>query len=65
MLFQLPPAVPIVEAIAEVVVVPDRLFADCEKGSRDCFPEDRVGLAPAIAIHRVLDLSRENFGVGA
>jgi hypothetical protein len=60
MLFQLPPAVPMVEAIAEAVVMPDRLFADCKKDSRDCFPEDRVGLAPAIVSSQRLDLSWEN-----
>ncbi len=60
MLFQLPPAVPMVEAIAEVVVISDRLVAECEKDSRDCFPEDRVGLAPAIVSFRMLDLSWEN-----
>ena len=57
MWFQLPPAVPMVEAIAEVVVVSDRLFADCKKGSRDCFPEDRVGLGPEIVSYPMSYLS--------
>jgi hypothetical protein len=60
MLFQLPPAIPAVEAIAEVVAVSDKLFADCEKGSRDCFPEDRVGLGAENVTYHMLDLSWEN-----
>lgn len=70
MLFQLPPAVPAIEAIAEVAVVEvsvvsDRLAADCKKGSRDCFPEDRVGLGPEIVSHPMLNLTWEHVLAGA
>lgn len=60
MLFQIPPPAPAVEAIAEVVVVSGSLAVDCEQGSRDCFPEDRVGLCPETMTSQVLDLRREN-----
>ncbi len=26
----------------------DTLMAECEKGSRDCFPEDRVGVVATV-----------------
>ncbi|MFH7243809.1 MAG: hypothetical protein ACHWZW_13275 [Spirulina sp.] len=48
MLYAVPPVPP---AIVYVEVVPaqgsDTLIADeCERGSRDCFPRDRVGYDP-------------------
>jgi hypothetical protein len=55
MLFQLPPTLP--PAIADTAVV--EIMAECEKGSRDCFPEDRVGITVEATKTTVLDFRAE------
>jgi hypothetical protein len=47
MIFQLPPTPPPAYAI---VFVGTPISSDCARGSRDCFPKDRVGAAPEVAI---------------
>ncbi len=47
MMFQLPPAPPPAQV---TVFVGDSDSPDCPRGSRDCFPTDRVGAAPEVAI---------------
>ncbi len=43
MLYVVPPVPPAIVYL-EVASTPDTLIADeCERGSRDCFPRDRVG----------------------
>jgi hypothetical protein len=58
MVLQLPPAMPPIHGIgiALVTIAPqtDMTKADCQKGSRDCFPEDRVGAVPVRFIQRVV-----------
>ncbi|MBW4483171.1 MAG: hypothetical protein KME14_11565 [Tildeniella torsiva UHER 1998/13D] len=41
MFFQLPPSLPPAAAVGIASIVEQ--VAECKKGSRDCFPEDRVG----------------------
>ncbi|MBD2106952.1 MULTISPECIES: hypothetical protein [unclassified Nodosilinea] len=53
MFFQLPPALPPATATISTV----EIIAECEKGSRDCFPEDRVGVTVEPAKTTVLDLT--------
>lgn len=55
MFFQLPPTLP--PAAATVPMI--EITAECEKGSRDCFPEDLVGVAVEPAKTTVLDLRTE------
>ncbi|MBD2231582.1 hypothetical protein [Phormidium tenue] len=52
MFFQLPPTLP-PAATAPMI----ELMAECEKGSRDCFPEDRVGVTVETDKTTVLDLT--------
>lgn len=52
MFLQLPPTLPLTAADTAIV----EIFAECEKGSRDCFPEDRVGIAVETASTTVLNL---------
>lgn len=51
MFFQLLPTVPPAAVTAPIV----EIVAECKKGSRDCFPEDRVGVAVETAKTTVLD----------
>lgn len=47
MLFTLPPAPPAMVYVVPSPVSGDDLIAsECKRGSRDCFPEDRVGHQP-------------------
>jgi hypothetical protein len=39
-------------------------MAECKKGSRDCFPEDRVGVAVELAKITVLDLKTKAVTTG-
>lgn len=50
MFFQPPPSLPPAVAVGTASIV--ERVAECKKGSRDCFPEDRVGVLQTI----VLDL---------
>lgn len=54
MFFQLPPTVPPAAATASMV----EIMAECKKGSRDCFPEDRVGVTVETAKTSVFDPTR-------
>lgn len=47
MIFQLPPTPPPAHV---TVLVGATTSPDCPRGSRDCFPEDRVGAVPEVAI---------------
>lgn len=53
MIFQLPPTLP--PATAPLI----EIRAECKKGSRNCFPEDRVGITVETANTTVLNLSSE------
>ncbi|MEY3298122.1 MAG: hypothetical protein RLZZ597_1382 [Cyanobacteriota bacterium] len=54
MLFPLPPAPPAIvvmsspqhEVGAATTLAPWQTASDCKRGSRDCFPTDRVGQTP-------------------
>lgn len=52
MFYTLPPTPPAVVYVASLYVasapVPgdDRVASECKRGSRDCFPQDRVGYQP-------------------
>lgn len=48
MLLQLPPATPPAAVVNYAPIQADTLMAECEKGSRDCFPEDRVGVVATV-----------------
>lgn len=61
MFFQLPPTLP-PAAAATVPIV--EIMAECKKGSRDCFPEDRVGVTVELAKTTVLDLKTEAVTTG-
>ncbi|MEA5451432.1 hypothetical protein VB780_22830 [Leptolyngbya sp. CCNP1308] len=50
MFFQLPPSLPPADAVGTDPII--EIVAECKKGSRDCFPEDRVGALQTV----VLDL---------
>jgi hypothetical protein len=51
MLFQLPPALPPTVFAGLVWGLPNQGFSNnCQKGSRDCFPIDRVGGAIATPV---------------
>ncbi|MFQ4138401.1 hypothetical protein PGN35_018985 [Nodosilinea sp. PGN35] len=55
MFFQLPPVLP-----PAAVMGTDggtAISANCQKGSRDCFPEDRVGVAEGSVATVLLDLA--------
>lgn len=51
MFFQLPPTLPAAATVPMVETV-----TECKKGSRDCFPEDRVGVTAKTTKTTVLDL---------
>lgn len=55
MIFQLPPTLP--PPAADTAIV--EIAAECEKGSRDCFPEDRVGVTVETASTTVLAFRTE------
>jgi hypothetical protein len=54
MLFQLPPALPSAVPAAVVgqtwAISDQSLGADCQRGSRDCFPADRVGAGDEVEV---------------
>ncbi|MBD1917768.1 MULTISPECIES: hypothetical protein [Cyanophyceae] len=54
MFFQLPPTLPPAATVSMV-----EIMAECKKGSRDCFPEDRVGVTVKTTKTTVLDLRTE------
>ena len=55
MFFQIPPSLPPAAAVGTASIV--ERVAECEKGSRDCFPEDRVGVTVETDKTTVLDLT--------
>lgn len=52
MFFQIPPPLPPAEVLStdliQAEIAPIELVSECKKGSRDCFPEDRVGAIPTL-----------------
>jgi hypothetical protein len=50
MMIQSPPALPPVNAIATVWAEVAPISLDCQRGSRDCFPKDRVGSLPEATV---------------
>jgi hypothetical protein len=49
MFFTLPPAPPAMVYVASAPAPGDDMIAsECKRGSRDCFPEDRVGHQPSV-----------------
>ena len=57
MFFQLPPALPAASPMQTAQIETAAVVAECEKGSRDCFPADRVGIVTESATESVIVLT--------